>query len=157
MDKKYDLAASRSDVGLGHAPAGRPIARDPFRIAILGDFTGRASREECESGSALTKRNPVIVDRDNFDDVFRKLSVSVELPVAGRIRFAEIDDFHPDRLYEGVRLFAPLRKRSKRAMSQPARGHRVHHPLLPRLRQQLLWTVCWKAQCGPPRTVTTTS
>jgi type VI secretion system protein ImpC len=71
---------------------------DPFRIAILGDFGGQAS-----------KLAPVAIDIDNFDQVLKSLGVSLELPLAGRISFRELDDFHPDRLYERVAIFEPLR------------------------------------------------
>jgi type VI secretion system protein ImpC len=39
----------------------------PFRIAILGDFSGRANRGIFESGAALAERRPHPVDRDNLD------------------------------------------------------------------------------------------
>jgi type VI secretion system protein ImpC len=105
MNRNYDFGSVNLDVSVGRERAAKPAADDPFRIAILGDF----------SGSGATKRKPVLIDRDNFEDVFREFGVSLELPVAGRISFAELDDFHPDRLYERVSLFEPLR----RALAEP--------------------------------------
>jgi type VI secretion system protein ImpC len=71
------------------------MARDsdpPFRVLVIGDFSGRfgASRENPDF-------TPRVVDRDNFDDVLRAMRVSLD--VGGRrIGFAELDDFHPDQL-----------------------------------------------------------
>jgi len=62
--------ASRSSVQLEVAPdEQRPFGsaeRDaPFRILILGDFSGRANRGV---ESKLAGRRPIRVDRDNLDD-----------------------------------------------------------------------------------------
>lgn len=94
-----------------------PDPDTPFRIAILGDFSGRANRGVRESVSA---RRAVLVDRDNFDQVLAKLGVQLNLGLAGDaggrlvLRFAEIDDFHPDRIFERIELFGGLREARKR-------------------------------------------
>ena len=45
----------------------------PFRILVAGDFSGGAGRI----------RKPIMVDRDNFEDVMRKLNVGVSLDLQG--------------------------------------------------------------------------
>ena len=91
-----------------------PERDTPFRIAVMGDFSGRASRQK-ESDGALTSR-PVEIDRDNFDEVMRKVGVELHLNVssAGQlpivIKFAELDDFHPDHIYDRLDLFQMLRQ-----------------------------------------------
>ena len=67
---------------------------DPFHILVLGDF-----------GSRQLSESPVRIDRDDFDDVFRKMDVNVSLalePGAPELElgFAEFDDFHPDNLFD---------------------------------------------------------
>lgn len=69
-----------------------------FRILILSDL-----------GAADVSR-PQLIDRDNFEDVMKKMKVSVELPLAGKITFSDIDDFHPDQLYRRLDLFQSLRQ-----------------------------------------------
>lgn len=69
-----------------------------FRILILSDL-----------GAADVSR-PQLIDRDNFEEVMQKLKVSVELPLAGKITFQDIDDFHPDQLYRRLDLFHSLRQ-----------------------------------------------
>jgi predicted component of type VI protein secretion system len=67
------------DVGAGHAPEapGQPRPDTPFCIALVGDFSGRAH----ERGAA---RAPLLVDRDNFDDVLARLAPTVELDLHHR-------------------------------------------------------------------------
>ena len=84
----------------------------PFRILLMGDFSGRASRGLADP--ELKGRRPILVDRDNFDQVMARLEV--EMP---SIRFADLDDFHPDRLYEQLPVFRTLRDTRER-LSDPA-------------------------------------
>jgi len=92
---------------------GAPDPETPFRIAILGDFSGRANRQIIDD--KLADRKPVLVDRDNIDDVMKKLRVEIIVPLLGkesppaRITFTEMDDFHPDRLFERLDIFGALR------------------------------------------------
>jgi len=87
-----------------------------FRIALLGDFSGRASRNVCDTGDALARRRPREVDRDNLDEVLAGLGVSLRIKLPGKrsprveLRFRELDDFHPDRIFERVGIFRSLRE-----------------------------------------------
>ncbi|MBL8215866.1 MAG: type VI secretion system contractile sheath large subunit [Bryobacterales bacterium] len=99
----------------GREPLPSPVDRDtPFRILVMGDFSGRASRKFTSTGP----RKAINVDRDNFEDVLESLNVTLHLPVDGssplEIRFNELDDFHPDRLYTGLPLFTRLRNLRER-------------------------------------------
>jgi len=81
----------------------RPTSEIPFCIAILGDFSARASRGLVEP-KTIGERRPYLVDRDNFDEVISKLHVELHLPTENKsplvFRFSNLEDFHPDRLYE---------------------------------------------------------
>ncbi|MEQ9410439.1 MAG: type VI secretion system contractile sheath large subunit [Fuerstiella sp.] len=85
-----------------------PSASGPFRILVMGDF-----------GGARAWHKPVTVDRDNLEEVFARLKVQVTLSARAdlpetTLRLQEMDDFHPDRLYEQVELFDALRTRRQR-------------------------------------------
>ena len=86
--------------------AERPSEETPFRMLLLGNFSGRTG-----DSPPLTGRRPILVDRDNVDDVMAKLDVQVQLPAGPfgpaplTLRFREIDDFHPDRLFERLEMF----------------------------------------------------
>jgi type VI secretion system protein ImpC len=93
---------------------GRPEQDAPFRVAILGDFSGRTNRGLFEMGPGLANRRLLRVDRDNLDGLLKKIGAEIHLPVAGKgnppvvVRFTELDSFHPDRLYEEVNAFRGL-------------------------------------------------
>jgi type VI secretion system protein ImpC len=101
-------------------PQGLPEPETPFRILILGDFSGRVNRGVFRAGSAIASRNPLLVDRDNFDEVMARLGVEINLPIAESdspavaIPFGGLDDFHPDRIYERVEVFQALRQTRQR-------------------------------------------
>lgn len=83
-----------------------------FRILLLGDWSGRESRS---NQTDFPQSRPIDVDRDNFDDVMRKLDVRVELEFKENennvlsLNFTELDDFHPDKIFQQIPLFSELR------------------------------------------------
>lgn len=96
-----------------------PEPDTPFRIGILGDFSARAQRGVFEPGS-LAERRLLPVDRDSIGEVMTALHVELHLPIAGRgsppviIRVRELDDLHPDRIFEQVAVFQTLRDLRRR-------------------------------------------
>jgi hypothetical protein len=64
-------------------------ADEPARYLVLGDFGARTAE-------------PLAVDRDNLDAVLAILHVE-----AGGMRLRDLEDFHPDRLYQRFDLSAP--------------------------------------------------
>jgi len=74
------------------APDFRAVEDEPFRIALLGDFSGRSQRPP------IGARKPIPIDRDNFDEVIEGLGVGVDLP-GGRLSIGSLDHFHPDHIY----------------------------------------------------------
>jgi type VI secretion system protein ImpC len=84
-----------------------------FRLAVLGDFSGRANAGVLETGKALAARKPHRVDIDTLDRVIERLSVTVAVPIdeAGHVLavpFGSIEDFHPDQLIENLPVFGEL-------------------------------------------------
>ncbi len=84
-----------------------------FRIAVFGDFTGRAARGVMETGQSLRARRPIGLDIDTVEDVIEsfatKLSLSIGKDgVAIDVRLNGLDDLHPEQLYDNVELFSAL-------------------------------------------------
>ncbi len=84
-----------------------------FRLAVLGDFSGRANAGLLETGAALARRKPIAVDVDNLDDVLERMALKLSLQLdeeggAIEVPVASLDDFHPDQLVENVELFGSL-------------------------------------------------
>ncbi|WP_413205845.1 type VI secretion system contractile sheath small subunit [Rhodospirillum sp. A1_3_36] len=103
-------------------PEDRDSPRQKFRIALLGDFTGRASRGDLEIGDALARRKAIKFDIDTLDDVIARFATTLVLPIGEdgegiEVKLSSLDDLHPDELYENVALFedlAALRQRVAR-------------------------------------------
>ncbi len=118
MPKSYSFADAVLDVEPGPKPLeDGPRSERPFRVLMLGDFTGRASRGIFEP---LESRRPVSIDRDNFEQVLEKLrpSLRIEIPGAASdpltLEFRSLDDFHPDALYDSCAWLRELGERAPR-------------------------------------------
>lgn len=82
----------------------RPKDDEPFRILVMGDFSG--GTREASTAQVLT------VDIDNFDDVMQRLQPSVELTINNEdltLAFGDLEAFHPDEIFEQASLFDHLK------------------------------------------------
>ena len=71
-----------NQVSFGHIGNAKRVAPGPaFRLALLGDFSGRANSGVLETGAKLASRKPLKVDVDNLDDLLERLNVTVSVPV----------------------------------------------------------------------------
>ena len=69
MSERIPKVSVGIDVSAGTQPIpGVPEAETPFRMLILGDFSGRGLRGE---RAPLAGRRPVAVDSDNLDQIGR--------------------------------------------------------------------------------------
>src|ERR1041384_7702950 len=97
----------------------------PFRVSVIGDWSGRVNRSLFSSSTELADRRPLVIDRDNLNRIMSKLGVKLHLPVASdgslslTIGFNQLDDFHPDRLFQRLEIFENLR-RSRSSPSNPS-------------------------------------
>ncbi|WP_444902341.1 type VI secretion system contractile sheath domain-containing protein [Microbulbifer sp. SSSA007] len=81
------------------------LGTDNLKVAIIGDFSGRASRRQCEPDT-IAERRVYLLNRDTFEGVFADLGVSLQLPVMEKPLFLPcFDDLHPDYLYSRLPLF----------------------------------------------------
>ena len=81
----------------------------PFRLLVIGNFSGNRA-----AAIPLAQRKPILIDRDNFDEVLAKFASGVTLPGQANgadvgIEIAELDDFEPDRLFRNLSIFEDLR------------------------------------------------
>ena len=78
-------------------------------MGVMGDFSGNPSTPP----KALSQRKFVSIDRDNFNDVMKKISPELNIRVkntlqgddsemAVKLRFTSLDDFEPARIVEQV-------------------------------------------------------
>ena len=84
-----------------------PTSDTPFHILLVGDF----------SGGSGEGHKTIAIDRDNLDSVLGLLAPAVAVPLEGvslDIQFRELEDFHPDRLFERLAPFQALRSLRQR-------------------------------------------
>jgi type VI secretion system protein ImpC len=89
--------------------------RQAFRIALLGDFSGRSTRLAAMRPK-LDGVRPVSVDAGNFEEVMDRMGVEVRLGENGEapaLRFSTMDDFHPDEIYARATIFHAVRTARK--------------------------------------------
>ncbi len=109
--------------------ASRSHRRDPdtpLRVLVMADFSGRARRENPSALLELSSRPLLTANADNLDAVMARLAPKLRLTLNGgaggaalTIGFAQLDDFHPDALYQRLELFQSLR-RSRARLLNPA-------------------------------------
>ncbi|MDR1497380.1 MAG: type VI secretion system contractile sheath large subunit [Puniceicoccales bacterium] len=99
-------------IGVRTAPKANPNSKQPLVIALLGDFSGRASRGLTEP---LAGREGNNVDIDSLEDLYEKFSPSLSLEDPGspgtfvELEFSELDDFGPDVLIKKIPSLRDLR------------------------------------------------
>ncbi len=108
-------------MGVSDAPQPARAERGtPFRMLILGDFSGRGSRD-VDPDAARLAASPIAIDRDEFDAVFAKLGVEIALPLGDgwreAVRFGELDNLHPDHIIDQLGVFSDLRKLRRRLLN----------------------------------------
>jgi len=75
-----------------------PRPDTPFRILLIGDFSGRRNRGE----PPPERLRPYLIDRDTVDEVLFRMRPALDFGEPGRglvLWFRELEDFHPDRIY----------------------------------------------------------
>jgi len=87
----------------------------PFRILVLSDFSGRTSRGVREDSAAIMSRPVRTVDVDNFYAELSRMAPRIET-AAGTVEVDDIDDLHPDALFDRLDVFKELRNTRKRLM-----------------------------------------
>jgi type VI secretion system protein ImpB len=86
----------------------------PFVVGVMGDFSGNPTEEL----KPLKDRKFVNIDRDNFDEVMRRMTPGLEFraentlagdgsEMAVKLKFSSMEDFEPTRVVDQVE---PLKK-----------------------------------------------
>jgi len=105
MPERFSRSSVQLDVAPGESPSREvPEPDTPFQLLVAADFSGRVNRG---LHAPLAGRRPVRVDCDNLDDVMSAMGVALNLP-EGTLRFHELEDFHPDRIYQKAEAFRQL-------------------------------------------------
>ena len=125
-------ASDEPEFAYGTMSADRPepqkLERKRFRLAVLGDFSGRAAKGLLETGDGLASRKAILLDPDTVEDVIESFATELVLPIgkdgAGiAVKLEDLDGLHPDELYENVELFSELVGLRKQLQSGATADH----------------------------------
>ena len=121
MTKPLSFGRFESHLTVGEKDfAETPSEETPFRIVVFGDFSGRGNRKH--SPSRKGPAPPLPIDRDNLEEVMARLGIELQLSILGNsdhslvLRFAQMEDFHPDRIVSRVDIFQNLLKTRQRLL-----------------------------------------
>lgn len=111
MSKSHGSVAPKERINIKYIPATGDQQAEvelPLKLLITGDFKGH------DEESALEDRQPVRIDKDNFNDVLTKAEVSLDMAVpcvltndiendlSINLQFKSINDFGPDAIARQV-------------------------------------------------------
>ncbi|MGP5447434.1 type VI secretion system contractile sheath small subunit [Pseudomonas helleri] len=111
MSKSHGSVAPKERINIKYIPATGDQQAEvelPLKLLITGDFKGHSEE------SALEDRQPVRIDKDNFNDVLTKAEVSLDMAVpcvltndiendlSINLQFKSINDFGPDAIARQV-------------------------------------------------------
>lgn len=137
------------------APQGTPQQDVPFRMLLLGDFSGRGQPETQDIVHPPRPRRPVFIDRDNIDEVMAQLGIRLQLPIGSpdkppiSLNLANLESFHPDQLamsIDGMRTLLDLRSRLHNPQTFPAAAAELRRLLSPSLDGEERTTAVSEAQ-----------
>lgn len=106
-----DRVRIKYEVEVGDATEEKEL---PFVVGVMGDFSGDPTKKL----DPLTKRKFIEIDRDNFDEVLKRMTPGVNMRVentlagdgsemAVQLKFEKLDDFEPANVIDQVQ---PLKK-----------------------------------------------
>ena len=75
----------------------------PMRFLVMGDFTNRPD------STPIEEREPISVDKDNFDEVLAAQKVSLQANVSDRLSEGEDNELSVDLKFESMKDFTPDR------------------------------------------------
>ena len=114
MATKDGSVAPKERVNILYRPATGDVQEDvelPLKLMVIGDFIGRTDDR------ALEDRDPINIDKNNFNDVMASQNISLDLQVMNKIsnetndtdnklsvklKFSGIRDFEPDSIVKQI-------------------------------------------------------
>ncbi|MFN4171916.1 MAG: type VI secretion system contractile sheath domain-containing protein, partial [Pseudorhodobacter sp.] len=110
-------------------PSAEALARPRFRMAIFGDFSGRAASGKMETGTSLAQRRAIELDVDTIEEVIEGFATRLVLPIGpeGRgieVKLGGLDDLHPDEIVGNCEIFDAL-KGLRQRLSVPSMAARA--------------------------------
>ena len=101
---KEASVAPKERVNLVYRPATGDAQEEvelPLKLLVMGDFIQR------EDDRSLDERDPINIDKDNFNEVLRAQDLSLKLNVADRLSGEEDSQMAVDLKFQSLKDFGP--------------------------------------------------
>lgn len=122
MTEKYTIGVGvtmdskqQTSKGKIQQPDAAPMTKadSPFCIAMLGNFSGKKNHDK-----SIQQRRLIEVDRDNFEQLMAEFDIRLQLEMDDQqcidVKLKELEDLHPDHLFDELDSFAQLRSLKRR-------------------------------------------
>ncbi len=101
---KEGSVAPRERVNIVYRPATGDAQEEvelPLKLLVMGDFTGKADDRPLE------EREPINIDKDNFNEVLKAQGLGVNISVPNMISGEPDEDMNVSLRFESIRDFRP--------------------------------------------------
>jgi len=101
---KETSVAPRERVNIVYRPATGDAKEEvelPLKVLVMGDFTGK------EDDRMLEEREPVNIDKDNFDEVLKAQNIGLSVTVPNKISGEPDEDMNVELKFESMKDFGP--------------------------------------------------
>jgi type VI secretion system protein ImpB len=101
---KEGSVAPRERVNIVYRPATGDAQEEvelPLKILVMGDFTGKADDRPLED------REPINIDKDNFNEVLKAQGVGVDVTVPNKLSGEPDEDMNVSLKFESAKDFSP--------------------------------------------------
>ncbi len=101
---KEASVAPRERVNIVYRPATGDAQEEvelPLKLLVMGDFTGKPDDRPLE------EREPINIDKDNFDEVLKAQGIGLSVTVPNKISGEPDDEMSVDLTFESMKDFNP--------------------------------------------------
>jgi len=101
---KEATVAPKERVNIVYRPATGDAKEEvelPLKVLVMGDFTGQ------KDDRLLEERDPVNIDKDNFDEVLKARNINLDVTVPNKLSGKEDDEMNVSLKFESMKDFNP--------------------------------------------------
>ena len=101
---KEATVAPKERVNIVYRPATGDAKEEvelPLKVLVMGDFTGQ------KDDRLLEERDPVTIDKDNFDEVLKARNINLDVTVPNKLSGKDDDEMNVSLKFESMKDFNP--------------------------------------------------
>jgi type VI secretion system protein ImpB len=101
---KEGSVAPRERVNIVYRPATGDAMEEvelPLKLLVMGDFTGKSDDRPLE------EREPINIDKDNFNEVLKAQNVGLKITVPNKISGEPDDEMSVELNFDSIKAFGP--------------------------------------------------